>query len=69
MKWTKGSLIFGVILYVFLWLLYLHGARNLLPLLVIPPVLVVLVGGGNFIDYVMGIRHRAPRFRDRSEEK
>jgi hypothetical protein len=67
-KWTKGTLLVGLVLYVFLWLLFFHGARNLLPLLVIPPVLVVLVGGGNFIDYVMGIRHRAPRFRDRSDE-
>mgnify|MGYP006270267493 FL=1 len=69
MKWTRGTLIFGLFLYIFLWLLFINGASTLLPLLVIPPVLVVLVGGGNFIEHVLGIRHRAPKFRDRDEEK
>jgi hypothetical protein len=68
-KWTRGTLIFGLFFYIFLWLLFIKGASTLLPLLVVPPVLVVLVGGGNFIEHVLGIRHRAPKFRDRDEEK
>jgi hypothetical protein len=68
-KWTRGALIFGFLLYIFLWILFFAGASAFLPLLVIPPVLVVLVGGGNFLDQFLGIKHRAPKFRDRDEEK
>lgn len=69
MKWTRGTMIFLFLLYIFLWLLFFAGASTLLPLLVVPPVLVVLVGGGNFLDNFLGIRHRPPKFRDRTEEK
>lgn len=69
MKWTRGTLIFGFFLYIFLWLLFFNGASTLLPLLVIPPVLIVLVGGGNFLDHFLGIRRRPPKFRDRNEKK
>lgn len=69
MKWTRGTLIFGFLLYIFLWILFLNGASTLLPLIAVPPILVVLVGGGNFLDNVLGIRRRPPKFRDRNEKK
>ena len=67
MKWTKGTIVVGVVLYIFLWVLYLHGATQLFAVLVIPPVLAFLVGGGNFLDDFLGIRRKAQEFKKRSK--
>ena len=69
MKWTKGTIVVGVVLYIFLWVLYLHGATQLFAVLVIPPVLAFLVGGGNFLDDFLGIRRKAQEFKKRSKDE
>lgn len=64
---TRITIVLGIVLYVFLWILALHGATMLMPLLAVPLILVVLIGAGNLLENFMGIRRRG-RGPDRDGE-
>jgi hypothetical protein len=45
-----------------------NGANTLLEPLLIPLVLVVMVGGGNWLSHYIGLPGRAQKFRDRDNK-
>jgi membrane protease YdiL (CAAX protease family) len=60
--------VFGLLLYIFLWVLALNGDDGLVAPLLIPLVLVVLVMAGLALDRYLGITPRKQHFRDRDDE-
>jgi uncharacterized membrane protein YecN with MAPEG domain len=58
----------GGAVYLFLWALAFAGARNLVPILLVPLVLAVLVGAGNFLNHTLGIKRKAQQFQERDGE-
>ena len=68
MKVTRTVIVFGVLVYLFFWVLVLNGADQLVEPLVIPVVLVVLVIAGVALDRYLGITPRKQHFRERDDE-
>ena len=68
MKVTRTVIVFGVLVYLFLWVLVLNGADQLVEPLVIPVVLVALVIAGVALDRYLGITPRKQHFRERDDE-
>lgn len=64
MIFTKTMIGLGFLLYVGLWVLAVHGATSLVPVLVIPVALVALIAGGAWITRTLGLSPKPPRFRD-----
>jgi hypothetical protein len=67
-KVTRTVIVFGVLVYLFLWVLVLNGADQLVEPLVIPVVLVALVIAGVALDRYLGITPRKQHFRERDDE-
>jgi cytoskeletal protein RodZ len=61
------SIVFLAI-YIFLWVLALNGASNLIPLLVVPLLLAVLVAFGVWLNRFMGITPRQQHFEQRPDD-
>lgn len=68
MKWTYSTIAFGVMVYIFLWVLALNGANELVAPLLIPLVLLVLVAAGLGLDRYLGIVPRKQHFQDPDDE-
>jgi hypothetical protein len=68
MKWTYSTIAFGVLVYIFLWVLALNGANELVAPLLIPLVLLVLVAAGLGLDRYLGIVPRKQHFQDSDDE-
>lgn len=68
MKVTKITIVVGVLFYSFLLIIAFNGANTLLEPLLIPLVLVVMVGGGNWLSHYIGLPGRAQKFRDRDNK-
>jgi hypothetical protein len=66
---TRVTLVFGLALYVFLWVLALNGASSLVAPLLIPLVLAVLVAAGVALNRYMGVEPRKQHFKDRDGPK
>jgi len=64
MRVTKITSVVVLIIYAFLWVIELHGATQLLPILAIPPILVILVAGGLGIQRFLGIKPRKQHFQE-----
>ena len=67
MKFTKATAVVLAALYIFLWVLALNGASNMVPLLAVPLVLAVLVAFGVWLNRFMGISPRQQHFEPRPE--
>jgi hypothetical protein len=52
-----------------LWGIALNGGSRLVAPLTVPIVLVVLVGGGNWLNNFMGIERKPQKFRKRNDEQ
>ena len=64
---TRVTVVLGLALYIFLWVLALNGASSLVAPLLIPLVLAVLVAAGVALNRYMGIEPRKQHFKDRDE--
>ncbi len=60
--------IFGLAVYVGLWVLALNGASSLIAPLVIPPVLAVLIAAGVALERFLGIEPRRQHFQDPEDD-
>lgn len=60
--------VLGLVIYVFLWLIALHGATSLIGPLVIPPVLALLVYAGLWMNRFLGIAPRRQHFSEREDD-
>ena len=72
MSWVRGTLLAGALLYIALWILVLssRSAHALIPFLATPLVLVLLLGGLNWLSSYIGLPSRPPKFekpRDKEE--
>ena len=65
MRFTRATAVVVVAIYVFLWVLALNGASNMVPLLAVPLVLAVLVAFGVWLNRFMGITPRQQHFEPR----
>lgn len=65
---TRITIIVALLLYVLLWIIALHGASGLIPILAIPVVLAVLVAAGVGLNRYMGITPRKQHFNDRDKD-
>jgi hypothetical protein len=65
---TKTMIVFGVFLYVFLWILCLNGDSQLLAPLVIPGVIAVMVALGVALNRYIGVEPRKQHFDDGADE-
>jgi hypothetical protein len=62
-------MVFGLLVYVFLWVLEANGASDLEGPLLIPLVLAVLVLAGLALDRYLGITPRRQHFEERDDKK
>lgn len=62
---TRVTVVLGLALYVFLWVLALNGATSLVAPLLIPLVLAVLVAAGVALNRYLGVEPRKQHFKDR----
>ncbi len=62
---TRVTVVLGLALYVFLWVLALNGASSLVAPLLIPLVLAVLVAAGVALNRYLGVEPRKQHFKDR----
>ena len=62
---TRVTVVLGLALYVFLWVLALNGASSLVAPLLIPLVLAVLVAAGAALNRYLGVEPRKQHFKDR----
>ena len=60
--WRLTGLVFGLLAYGALWLTELAGAHVLLAPLIVFPVLLFLVAGGNWLQHWLGIERPSPTF-------
>jgi uncharacterized protein (DUF2062 family) len=63
MMWTKLTIVVGIALYVGLWVIAANGATSLVGPLAVPPILLVLVAGGNWLGHFMGVSSKPPKFK------
>ena len=68
MTWLRGTLVFGALLYVALWVLAIGGATNLIEPLLVPPILAALVAMGVALQRFMGIAPRKQHFPEREDD-
>jgi membrane protease YdiL (CAAX protease family) len=66
---TRVVAVFGLLVYVFLWILAANGDDNLVAPLLVPLVLVALIMAGLALDRYLGITPRKQHFRDRDEDE
>ena len=64
MIWRLTGLAFGLVAYGIAWLAVVAGARVLVAPLIVIPVLVVLVAGGNWLQQWLGIERPSPKFTE-----
>lgn len=69
MKYRRLGIILGGLVYLLLWAITLNGGSRLVAPLTVPIVLVVLVGGGNWLNNFMGIERKPQKFRKRNDEQ
>ena len=69
MKYRRLGIILGGLVYLLLWAIALNGGSRLVAPLPVPIVLVVLVGGGNWLNNFMGIERKPQKFRKRNDEQ
>ena len=69
MRVTRLVIAFGVLFYIFLWVLAANGATELVAPLLIPGVLAVMIALGVALNRWMGIAPRRQHFDDASHEK
>jgi len=62
MTWRIVAGVLGACVYVIALIGAVNGSTALLTLVITVTVLVVFVGGGNWIQQWLGIKRRAPRF-------
>ncbi len=67
MTFTKATAVVLAAIYIFLWVLALNGASNMVPVLAVPLVLAVLVAFGVWLNRFMGITPRQQHFEPRPE--
>jgi hypothetical protein len=67
-RFTKATSIVLLAIYIFLWVIALNGASNMIPLLAVPLVLAVLVAFGVWLNRFMGITPRQQHFEHRPDE-
>jgi hypothetical protein len=67
--WRRIGIVLGGLVYLLLWMIALNGGSRLIAPLTVPIVLVVLVGGGNWLNNFMGIKRKAQEFRKRNDEQ
>ncbi|HEY8081713.1 MAG TPA: hypothetical protein VIE15_06440 [Acidimicrobiales bacterium] len=64
MTWRLVGLAIGAVLYFFVFLAAIHGSTTAAGVLVTVTALVLLVGGGNWLQHWLGIRRRPPQFAE-----
>ena len=69
MRVTRATALFGLLVYVFLWVLAANGASSLVAPLLIPAVLAFMIACGVALQRFMGIRPHRPKFDDHHDEK
>ena len=69
MKWRRLGIVLGGLVYILLWMIALNGGSRLIAPLTVPIVLIVLVGGGNWLNNFMGIKRKPQEFRKRNDEQ
>ena len=69
MKWRRLGIVLGGLVYILLWMIALSGGSRLIAPLTVPIVLIVLVGGGNWLNNFMGIKRKPQEFRKRNDEQ
>lgn len=65
---TRTMIVVGALIYVFLWVIALNGAGQLVPILAIPGVLAVMVALGVGLGRFIGITPREQHFDDGPDE-
>ena len=68
MSLRRTTMVAVVVLYVFLWILAVNGARNLVPVLVVPGILVLMVWAGLALNRYLGLAPRRSHFRDPDDD-
>lgn len=66
---TKVAAVTGVGVYVFLWVLAFNGVTSLIAPLAIPAILAILVAILVFLQRVIGITPRSPRYREHPDDE
>lgn len=69
MSIRRVVLVLGAVVYAFLWVIALHGARQLIGPLTVPPVLALLVAVGVWLDRLIGLKPRSPKFKDDDDDR
>lgn len=69
MKYRILALVLGGLIYIALWIVALNGANRMIPPLMLPLILGLLVGGGNWLNRFMGIERKPQEFRKRNDEQ
>ena len=69
MSYRRGAMLACGLVYALLWGVALNGANGLIGPLAVPLILVVLVGGGNWLSNFMGLSAKAPKFRNPRDEE
>ena len=64
MIWRNTGLACCLVGYGVAWLAEVAGARALLAPLVVIPVLLVLLAGGNWLQHWLGIERPSPKFSE-----
>jgi hypothetical protein len=64
MSVRRAAIVFVSAVYVFLWVIALHGARQLIGPLAVPPILALLVAVGVWLDRLIGLKPRSQKFKD-----
>jgi hypothetical protein len=67
-KFTKATSVVLLAIYIFLWVIALNGASNMIPLLAVPLILAVLVAFGVWLNRFMGITPRQQHFEQRPDQ-
>lgn len=62
MTWRLVGVGLALFFYAALWVCVLAGARSLVAPLVVFPVIVLLIAGGNWLQHWLGIERRAQQF-------
>ena len=62
MRWRALGVAPGVLVYAGLWAIVAAGATALAVPLILVPVLLVLIGGGNLLSGWLGVQRKAPQF-------
>ena len=64
----KTTVVVGVVLYVVLLFVAFSGASSLGPILLVPLILAIMVGGLNWLSSFMGLPVRRQKFRRRDDD-